>query len=404
MMIAMASMGATRSASAQSCPDPLDYSADMPILFHDEVPSLNVPAPQVPDFINQDCSGDDEFRHWCERQFAYVPSSPPAPNAPLFFFLHGAGVKPIEQQHVLAIAAYAGMPAIGISWDALVIGNAKLTRTVLCSTLVEGQDANDPDLYFLGGDCNNGDCLYDMGREMLTGDDLGTVYDPHPMRSITGKAALWLEDLHAKDINEDGVEDYHWAEYCWYDAQTGRTKLKTDDIVFGGFSMGASMASFISYTEGSRGTLALEGGADTCSITPLTSSTPAVLGAPDYVSALIPCDDPINGCNEHILVLNEDGAEVPPWSIVEQFGFVLDSMGQTINLDDYLTPTVPLDLANQESNIWITEEDLGAPHESVAVDASMVFETQPPAMSGPPEITNLLYVFPAYLEMMCSFN
>lgn len=359
------------------------------------------------------CDGGPDTRaSWCARSYAYVPADYDEQTTPLFLFLHGAGNRPRQHRHLLHTAAFAGFPAIAPAWDAINPANTGvLTRREWCSH-VENNSMSQP-VNIDGGWCSD-DCTYDVGVEMLTGQDLGTPYDPAPIRSLHHRIALFLHDLHSLDLADDAHVDHDWLQWCDYDPVAGETTIRWEDIVVAGFSEGGNMAGFISFTHDTPGLMMIEAGTDLC--TQGTVDDPELVVA-DFYDEL---DDTggcgASDCGNRMIFYHQDYV----WSVAKYAVEVLDPLGfydlgdtgtpeaDAIDLDGYLEPTLPVGFDTQPANIYTTDYVTTAPHGSMAVDEDMRRSSSGLAayvhpLDDPYELLDV-YLVPAYLEAVCSLH
>lgn len=427
-------LAAPAQALAQSCANLYDTGDPIPLDIYEGRPTDRLPTPDLSAVTSRDNDitlyGSDPVgscasgANWCSEARVIVPDG--AYESPLFLFLHGAGDRADEHEHVLYTAAYAGMRAIGLPWDGFsgavgIFNTETLTRSKVCRDLVDHDgDGSTGDIVSWAA-CGD-TCDYDMATELLTGvevDDAISPYDAHPMRSITHRTAMVLNDLYLEDMNSDAANDYEWDEFC--SVTSGETTIEWSDVIVGGFSMGGTMATFISYTEGAHGHLNIDGGTDFC-----TDTSTGELDPSDYVATYTPCG---SSCDNAVGFWH---ANSPPGSVVTTTetqhllpyaGFTYDDSGGTdapVDIDCFLDDTPPCDTSTMPygfgpttPNVMMTSQRPvpggGGPHTSMAHDADMPTEFQEFGSTGPdpdPAVvgteTPILHLFPAYLEAMCS--
>jgi len=219
----------------------------------------------------------------------------------MVLWLVGGGNLTSNLHIVPQTAAYAGYRTINLSWD----NPGGVSFESRCGP---GE-----------GSCDS-DCLFDVVSEYLTGvdappaaGDTDDTYEPHPMRSIEGKLKLALEHLHERDTNLHSTPEEGWDAYCT------TTEVNWELVEVAGFSMGAQMASYISYiepgsatTSDSIGFFGADLGVPSCEYDPVSGNPdptdahyPALM---DDHSSLPPCGE-TSSCpsDNRFVLLHEDG-------------------------------------------------------------------------------------------------
>jgi len=148
------------------------------------------------------------------------------------------------------MAAYAGFDVLSVSWD---------TQSPFFYRC--GNAPPDTPETWAGGECDPAyDCADIIHQEMWTGVDDAQTH-PDDAAPWTGyRGAYWssverraTRALQALD-EADSNDDHHWADYCEPDDTYG-SRLRYEDLVIAGGSMGATQAQWVYYT---RSTEALE--------------------------------------------------------------------------------------------------------------------------------------------------
>lgn len=399
------------SPAGATCPDLSDYGDFLPqeIRFQ---PSDQLPIPTGVSGAGT-CS-DTDPEGWCADVIASAPNpSGAAQRDHLFVWFPGVNNRPHQTDFVPKLAAFAGYRTINLAWD-----NFDKTRLAWCAV-----DAGTNTL--AGGYCDDG-CMFSTGQEMLDGVDVAaTDYEAVPVRSITVRLAMALEYLHKLDIELDGTNDQEWASFCSWNPATSTTSIDWGNVEVGGFSMGASMASYISYVAPgvpsgeSIGMLALDAGADTCEW-PGALATPTPSTSADYYPdeyddpSIPPCGG--SACSDHNrFVFTHDNAAVAEslaWSdtMLEQVG--VDSV--VTDVDALIAGSFPIDFEDPAAtgtyrNLLNTSMDLGVGcggHSSMGADACA-----PVAVTGGTLVdlsagdnASDAYLAPAWLSAVCQLD
>ena len=309
MFSAPAAWGYDYDADDNGCPD-----ADAMSLALADIEAIEVPTSQrTPELDGVDCTdlihpnpdplGEELPPRWCEPSLAFVPpdlDDPAYPRDNLVLFLVGGGNRTQQITYIPQTAAYAGYRTINLSWD----NEASQNFMQRCGSG--------------GGSCSS-ECLFDVVQEYLKGVDVppapgdaDDTYTPHPMHSIEGKLKLALEHLHVRDTNLHGTPEQGWDAYCTTDS------VRWDKVEVSGFSMGAQMASFISYREpgaeaapNSIGFFGIDLGVPACEYHPQWSPDPSEEHFPEVLhdhAYLPPCGE-AGACpsDNRFVVLHDDG-------------------------------------------------------------------------------------------------
>lgn len=199
----------------------------------------------------------------CAPHHVYTPN-PAREREPLFVFLPGTNMEPDKHDLVLLTAASAGYRSIGLSYDNTVSEDAA------CGGLDE---------------CGL-DCAGLVREEVVRGVDLTPQVDVARGDSVLVRLYHVLEYLDGIDPNGG------WSSY--YVPATGSIRpdnILWENILLGGFSQGAGVSTFISWSQQVHGLFILDGANDTC-VDPVTgldepaewlSATPdASAGRPKY--------------------------------------------------------------------------------------------------------------------------
>ena len=192
----------------------------------------------------------------------YSPS-PAREREPLFVFLPGTNMEPDKHDLVLATAASTGYRSIGLSYD----------NTVSASDACTGQEA-----------CGL-DCRGLMREEVVRGIDLSSNVDVARGDSVIVRLYRVLEELDA--IDPTGGWDAYFVPTA---GNPKASNILWEEIIIGGFSQGAGVATIISRAKQVHGLFILDGANDTCEDPVLgevpaewmTSGTDASAGRPKY--------------------------------------------------------------------------------------------------------------------------
>lgn len=216
-----------------------DYASRVPV-----PPALPAGSPATPTGafdVPFDCTQRLTGDHSCAPNLALVPNAT-REQGKLFLWLPGLYTGPDANEHILYMAAYAGFDTLAVSWD------TQSPTSVRCGDAT-GFATCDP----------TDDCADIMHRELWTGvDDAATPDDPgffvgqtfFPLgytgrywSSVERRATRALQALHEADT----TQAHHWADYCEPDDTYG-SKLRYEDVVMAGGSMGAAQAQWVYYT------------------------------------------------------------------------------------------------------------------------------------------------------------
>lgn len=353
----------------------------------------------------------------CADAIALVPTVS-RPQTALFLWLPGLDNGPSANQHVLHMAAHAGYRTLSVPWDTQAPASERCAIEDAAGTL------------FLGGECRDDiDCSDVLHDEMLTGiDDPATPpdvgltwwqaipyrpgYEGRYASGIERRATRALQALYEADIDDDGVNDHHWDAYCEPDDTHG-SRLRWEDVVIAGQSMGATQALHTFYTQPElTRVFTTEGFGDWCEVEfgDAGSGEPSPYYYSDWPNrtfATPPCGRKFTAFHaQSDRWPQQDNPYHQSPQTFEPLGYAFDASSLP---HDYDTTGLPID-----GEVLITDQvpadvDHNAFHGSMAGDATMPatysggYRPDLPGTSGPTG-TASVYLFDGYVEGMCSLG
>ncbi len=399
--------------------DPTDTGVHLAGLDPIEIPT----SQRTPELDGTDCY-DMEPPTWCEPSFGYLPPDIEVPGFTyprnrLLLWLVGGGNRTWQMHMIPQTAAYAGYRTINLSWDN------------------DGPADNFEQRCDAGYVPNCGsECLFDVVTEYLTGFDVAPApgdfddtYDPHPMHSIEGKLKLALEYLHERDTNLHTTPEEGWENFCT------DTDLKWEKIEVAGFSMGAQLASYISYLEpgtntggSSIGFLGIDLGVPACEYAAVGGnpdpSDPHYPELLDDTATLPPCGE-ASGCpsDNRYVIIHEEGFlyTTSAWAGGEvlidlvDLGFAKEGISYPpVQVDDAIESDELLDTGGHIDqatfgNLLLTgfttgDNPAGIPwggHGSMAEDSKLVTDRTSGEFA---DHAAEYYLLPAYLQAICELS
>jgi hypothetical protein len=381
----------SEQAQAQTCPDHVDFdataAADIVASEYEIAPHLG-----LRDFNNESCTDVSE-PSWCSESFGYPPYGSANQRDKLFLWFPGKDSYPESTKFVPQIAAFAGYHVIDLAYD------NPLSVSDWCS------DSTDQP-------CNSG-CQFVTAQEMLYGfDDSDTDYPGDPLHSIEGRLRMAIEDLHDMDVNDNGVVDHHWDDFCQEtDASSPGPEPQWSVVEVGGWSFGSQMAAYISYLEPTSdaqatytiGQFSVEGGAPVCG--DWLNGPPNVDYYPDEMDEHLdypPCGE-VSECRarNRFSVLHLNGSIQPKLSnadtALEQMNF---DVSDIYDFDSDLPSSVDFD----GRNVLRSDADPangGSGHGAVALDASMPNDLGSGLVAAN---ASDFVLMPAYLSAICQLD
>jgi hypothetical protein len=198
----------------------------------------------------------------CAPHHVYVPD-PQRVREPLFLFLPGTNMEPDKHDQVLMTAASTGYRTLGLSYDNTLSTADACQNSTACGL----------------------DCTGSMREEVVRGVDVSAVVDVQRGDAVLVRLYRLLEELDTIDPTGG------WSAY--YVATAGpirSTNIVWENIIVGGFSQGAGVATRISREFQVHGLLVIDGANDTCDdplLGPvaaewLTTGSDASAGRPKY--------------------------------------------------------------------------------------------------------------------------
>ena len=356
----------------------------------------------------------------CKPAVALLPPLTSARQSRLFFWLPGLNNSPAMNEHILRMAAFAGYPVLAIPWD-----NQEVVAS-RCGTL---DATGNPE--FAGGICDPSyDCADIVRTEMRTGvdhpaspADETSVLNGNPYVSgyegkywsgIERRATRSLQKLH------EGDHAAGWDAYCEPDDTHG-SRLRWEDVVTAGFSMGAMQSQHTFYRhadlvpsgDASTGRLfAIEGAGDTCEIEmelingtwipdPATGQ-PAPFYYSDWQNQIF---DVVSG-GVRFAAQHADNPTVIATGHYHGTASTFEPMGFQLGPDpDYLHDyeTTPLPLTSEVLETRQVAQGNGY-HGSMADDTMLPQDATSGSVVGNFGSTDTAHLFSGYVEGMCSLG